>query len=393
VRLAPFLAVRLLRRKGTALLRSSAVAALVAVVLGTASLVVVLAIMSGYSAALRNGLLASFGHIIAVFPRSEPAETLERAQQRIASVPGVVAAGGIVLLPGMLQAPGSDRIELITLRAGATSLPDVKLPAGDVSGPLPIAVGRGVARRLGILEGSLGSLQIVVGRSPRAVPVRAFKVFHTGFSEVDEQWVLADLDAIRRRVAGLAVSGIEVRLRDPDNASMMRERIEAICGPRALVATWQETNSNLFAALTWQKLSLAVVLSLVLGVAAFEVAAALVVLVTEKRRSIGVLLALGSTPALVRRTLLLVGATLGGVGVLSGIGFGLLIVGVLSALGIPRFPPDIASIYMVDRIPLLVLPGDLAIVVTLSLAEVLLASLLPARRAAMRDPAEVLRWV
>ncbi len=103
-------------------------------------------------------------------------------------------------------------------------------------------------------------------------------------------------------------------------------------------------------------------LSLVLGVGAFEVASALVVLVTEKRREFGVLLAIGGPPRLVRRTLLLAGGALGAAGVAVGIGLGVAIVLVLTALGVPHFPPDIASIYMVDTIPLRLLPGDLAVV-------------------------------
>lgn len=393
--LTVFLAARLLRRKGTALLRTSAVAALVAVTLGTASLVVVLAIMSGYTAALRSGLLAAFGHLIAVFPRDETPRAIAEAAERIAREPEVTAAGGIILVPGMLLAASSDRIELITVRAGATSLPGVNLPAGSRPGPLAVAVGGGVARRLGAQEGSLGSLQIVVAGAPRAVPVRIAQVFHSGFSDLDERWVVADLVGLQDRVAGLATSGLEVRLRDPERAAALRDTVQRICGPGAVVATWQENPSNkaLFAALSWQKISLAVVLSLVLGVAAFEVASALVVLVTEKRRAIGVLLALGSTPKLVRRTLVLAGGTLGSVGVAGGVLLGLVIVAVLTALRVPSFPPEIASIYMVDRIPLLVLPGDLALVAALSVTEVFLASILPARRAASRDPSEVLRWV
>ena len=115
-------------------------------------------------------------------------------------------------------------------------------------------------------------------------------------------------------------------------------------------------------------------LSLVLGVGAFEVASALVVMVTEKRRAFGVLLALGGPPSLVRRTLLLAGATLGGAGVVTGVALGVLVALVLTALGVPRFPPDIASIYMVDTIPLRLLPGDLAAVLGLSMIEVVLAS-------------------
>ena len=118
-----------------------------------------------------------------------------------------------------------------------------------------------------------------------------------------------------------------------------------------------------------------------LGVGAFEVASALVVLVTEKRREFGVLLALGAPPRLVRRTLLLAGGALGGAGVVAGLGLGIAIVWVLTALGIPHFPPDIASIYMVNTIPLRLLPGDLAAVLGLSLLEVLVAhSCLPRGR-------------
>lgn len=149
----------------------------------------------------------------------------------------------------------------------------------------------------------------------------------------------------------------------------------------------------MFAALTWQKLSLAVVLSLVVAVGAFEVAAALVVLVTEKRRTLAVLLAIGAQPALVRRTFLLAGGALGSAGVVAGLALGGAIVAILTVLGIPSFPPEIASIYMVERIPLHLRATDLAAVLLLGVVEVAAAAYLPARRAARRDPVEVLRWV
>ncbi len=90
---------------------------------------------------------------------------------------------------------------------------------------------------------------------------------------------------------------------------------------------------------------------------------------------------------------MLAGGGLGVVGVLGGVVLGVGIAGLLTVLGIPRFPPDIAAIYMVDRIPLRVLPVDLLAVAALGVLEVMLASLLPAHRAASRDPVEVLRWV
>jgi lipoprotein-releasing system permease protein len=393
VRLAWFLAARLLRRRGTALLRTSALAALLAVALGAASLVVVLALMSGYTSALRSGVLAAGGHLVALLPQGLSRGEIGAAEERVASVHGVVGVGEVAYLPGMLFPRAGGQAELVSVRAASRPAPFVRLPATDAPGPLAVAVGSGVARRLAVGVGDVLTLQVVGGGTPRAVPVRVGQVFSTGFEELDERFVITDLAALRRRVPGLAGGALEIWLADPDRANAMRERIEQACGRGALVATWQERNRNLFAALRWQKISLAVVLSLVLGVGAFEVASALVVLVTEKRREFGVLLALGGEPRLLRGTLLVAGGTLGAAGVVAGMLLGAGIVLLLDFLGVPHFPPDIAKIYMVETIPLRLLPADLAAVLGLSLVEVVIAALLPARRASRREPVEVLRWV
>ncbi|MBZ5589931.1 MAG: ABC transporter permease [Acidobacteriia bacterium] len=388
-----FIAARLLRRRGTALLRTSALAALLAVTLGAASLVVVLALMSGYSAALREGVLSASGHLVILAPPGRSADQIAGSTVRIAAVPGVARVGAVIYLPGMLFPRGGGGAELVSVRGAASPPPFVHLPESDEAGPLVIALGSGVARRLSAREGDVLSLQVVTGGAPRAVPVRVGQVFSTGFAELDERFVMTGIKGLNRRLPAVPGGGLEVWLSDPDRAEELRERVEAACGGGAIATTWQERNRNLFAALRWQKLSLGLVLSLVLGVGAFEVASALVVLVTEKRREFGVLLAIGGPPRLVRRTLLLAGGVLGGTGVLAGMGLGVFVVALLTALGIPHFSPDIARIYMVDKIPLRLLPGDLAVVLGLSMIEVLAAALLPAVRASRREPVEVLRWV
>ena len=392
--MAWFLAGRLLRRRGTSLLRTSALAAFVAVALGAASLVVVLALMSGYTAALRNGVLAASGNLVVLLPPGASAEEGAAAAARVARVPGVLRVGPVVYLPGMLF-PRSGDAELVSVRASDSPPPFVHLGRVAAGGPLAVAIGRGVARKLAARDGEVLSLQVVAAGAPRAVPVVVRQVFDTGFAELDERFVMVSLDGLRRRVSGLPTGGLEVWVADPDRAAAWRNAVEQACGNGAIVTPWQESggNRNLFAALRWQKISLGLVLSLVLGVGAFEVASALVVLVTEKRREFGVLLALGAPPRLVRRTLLLAGGVLGGAGVVAGIAVGIVIVLVMTVLGIPHFPPDIARIYMVDTIPLRLLPGDLAVVLGLSLLEVILAALLPAGRTSRREPVEVLRWV
>jgi len=393
VKTAWFLAGRLLRRRGTALLRTSAVAALSAVALGVAALVVALALMTGYSAALRSGVLAASGHLVVLSPPGLPADEVSAAAARVAAVPGVVRVGAVAYLPGMLFARNGGDAELVSVRASASPPPFVHLASAGAGGPLPAAVGRGVARRIGARAGDVVLLQVVSAGAPRVVPVRIDQVFSTGFAELDERFLVTDLASLGRRVPGLPSGGLEAWLADPARAEALRDRVEAACGRGSIVTTWQESNRNLFAALRWQKLSLGLVLSLVLGVGAFEVASALVVLVTEKRRAFGVILAIGGPPGLVRRTLVLAGAALGGVGVAVGIGLGVVVAALLTALHIPHFPPDIASIYMVDTIPLRVIPGDVAVVLGLGMVEVLLAALLPAARTSRREPVEVLRWV
>jgi lipoprotein-releasing system permease protein len=384
----------MLRRRGSSLMRTSAVAALVAVVLGVASLLVVLALMSGYREALRRGILAGGGHLVAMFPGGLPVSEADHDVARVASLPGVESAGAVLYLPGLLSTAGAGGAEIMMLKASAKLPPFVGQLSEGKGRALDVALGDQLARRAGVGVGAPVLLQIVAhGGTPTTVSARVGRVFHTGFAEIDQKWAIANLAAVRRRVPGLPFTSIEVWLRDPDRTGAARVAVDEALGGRALVTTWQENNRNLFAALRWQKLSLGVVLSLVLGVGAFEVASALVVLVTEKRRHFGVLLALGGEPKLIRTTLLLAGGSLGAAGVIGGMVLGLALVAALSALGIPHFAPDIASIYGVDHIPFRLQPTDLAAVAVLGIAEVLLAALLPARRAAARDPVEVLRWV
>jgi lipoprotein-releasing system permease protein len=391
MRLAAFLALRLLRRRGTALLRTSALAALVAVGLGVASLIVTLALMTGYERALRQGILAGSGHVFAFYPGGMSKVQAETAA-RLAAFPGVVRAADVTYLPGLIFARGSRDAEIVTVRASSSPAPAARRETSAARGMLGVTLGEGLARRLAAAPGDVLTLQIVAAGSPRSVPVKVTGVYATGFVELDERWLTVGLAELAARVPDLRSGGIELWLADPDQADALRNRVERVCAG-CLVTTWKEMSPAIFAGLRWQKLSLALVLSLVLAVGAFEIASALVVLVTEKRRELGVLLALGGQPDLLRRTILFVGGMLGAAGVAVGVAFGVAVVVALNLLGLPHFPPEIARIYLVERIPLRLAAADLGLVAVLAVLEVVLAALLPARRVARRDPGEVLRWV
>ena len=384
----------MLQRRGTSLLRTSSLAALAAVALGVASLVIVLALMNGYSRALQSGILSGGGHLVAMYPAGLSAAETTEVAARVSAVGGVKAVGEVLYLPALLFTRADGGGEVVTLKA--SGLAGAFAPAGVAgeSGPLSVAVGAGLARRLEIGEGDPVSVQVMIStRAPQIVLGRVSRVFHSGLAELDDRWVTVRLADLAARVAAARANGVEVELHDAGAAGRLRDAVERAAGRSALVTTWQETNRNLFAALRWQKLSLGVLLSLVVGVGAFEVASALVVLVTEKRRQLGILVALGGQPRLLRATVLAAAGALGLTGVLVGIVVGVAAAKILTMLGVPSFPPDIAAIYMVDRIRFVVEWRDLAFVVALGVAEVLVAALLPARRVARWQPAEVLRWV
>jgi lipoprotein-releasing system permease protein len=142
VRLAWWLAGRLLRKRGTSLLRSSAAAALVAVGLGVAALVVVLALMTGYSNALAKGLLSMAGHVAVVLPSglAEP----ERAERLAAlkALPGVKEMGEVAYLPALLLGQDRQMGTMVTIRAVSSKVSprggSERVPAG----PLPIVMQR-----------------------------------------------------------------------------------------------------------------------------------------------------------------------------------------------------------------------------------------------------------
>ncbi len=321
---------------------------------GAASLVVVLALMSGYTAALRYGVLAPSGHLVALLPPGVFGRGRggRRGEGRRGPGRGAGRAGRV---PPRDAVPPRGGAELVSVRASDAPPPFVRLGGDGGRRPARVAIGRGVARRLAARDrATLLSLQVVASGSPRGVPV----VASGRCSRHRFRGARRELrgDQPRRPpppCAGAAERGAGGVGRAIRTAPRRCARpVEKACGNGAIVTTWQENNRNLFAALRWQKISLGLVLSLVLGVGAFEVASALVVLVTEKRREFGVLLALGGPPRLVRRTLMLAGGALGGAGVVAGLGLGIAVVLVLTALGVPHFPPEIASIYMVDTIPL-----------------------------------------
>src|SRR5262249_27722091 len=213
------------------------------------------------------------------------------------------------------------------------------------------------------------------------------------FAEYDSEWVFLDRETLRGfSRLGAEADIVEVKLdtiRDTESAA---REIEKAAGPGFSVTDWRRMNGNLFSALAIQQATLFLVIGLIVGVSTFNVVATLVMTVQEKKRDIGVLSALGAEPRFFSRVFLALGALLGGTGVAAGILFGWAICKAATAFRLLSFPPGVAEIYFVSFIPFLVRVVDLAAIVGFSALAILLASWLPARRAARIDIPDALRY-
>lgn len=392
--LALDLAIRFLRRRTGRLLRGTALAAFIAVALAVAALVITLALMRGYTDAISAALQRGNAHMVGFAGyRMSAGESTGFARQMTA-VDGVQRATPVTYLSGLIDDPAEPSRPLaVTIKAvqappaysGLDSWPDTQL--------MPVVLGARLASQIGAEIGQITTVRLPPDAGTWIIPSLRLEVagtFSLAFAEFDQQWILVPLGRVHEIMPDVGAAGVEVELDNPMAVDRVREPLETGF-PTLLFTDWREMNRSLFAALRWQTISLFVVLSLVVAVASFQVSSALVVLAIDKRRAAGTIQALGGTPALVRRVLLLSGLLLGCVGLGLGIAFGCIVSWILSVFRVVRFPEGLARVYMVDSIPFHPAWADILAVAGVGVALVTLASLWPAWRASREDPIKALR--
>ncbi len=391
------LALRLLRRRQGLLLRGTALAALAGVALATAALVITLALMTGYRESIATALQRGNAHLVGFALAPMTMDRAEALAGRAMEIPGVARTTPVTYVTGLAEDPESPGSPLPVV-IKATVAPPAFTGLGEWPSPgdaIPAVLGYRLAESLGVGPGDTVRILLPPKEGSwllPSLPLRVVGTFHLAFSSFDERWIVAPLGRLMEAVPGLGVAGVEVGLRDPMAVEAVRLPLEE-AWPGMIVNDWLQMNPALFTALRWQTLSLFVVLSLVAAVASFQVSSALVVVAAQKRRTTGMLQALGMGQRSVRRILTWVGLLLGGAGVLTGLGVGVVASLVMTWLRVIRFPPGMARIYMVEFIPLTPDPVHLGAILLVCSAVVLGASAWPARRAARLDPVAALRAV
>jgi len=392
--LALDLAIRFLRRRTGRLLRGTAMAAFVAVALAVTALVITLALMRGYTDAISAALQRGNAHMVgfAGYRMSAGESSVFAAQ--MGEVDGVRRASPVTYLPGLINDPNEPtRPIAVTIKAVQAPPTYTGLEAWPETDPMPVILGARLAEHIDAEKDEITTVRLPPDSGTWIVPSLQLKIagtFSLAFADFDQRWLLIPLDRVHEVMPDVGAAGIEIELDDPLAVDRVRQPLE-VAFPKLLFTDWREMNRSLFAALRWQTLSLFVVLSLVVAVASFQVSSAMVVLAIDKRRATGTLQALGGTPALVRRVLLLSGLLLGCVGLGLGIAIGCISSWVLSAFRVVRFPEGLAQVYMVDSIPFHPTWYDVSAVTAVGLFLVGAASMWPAWRASREDPVSALR--
>ena len=405
-----FVGLRYLRAKRrTRFVSFITLISLLGIALGVAALIVILSVMNGFEGELRSRLLSMSAH---GFVTGSDGRTHDwrKLVAEVEADEGVAAAAPVVELEGMIQSGRELRAVVVN---GVDPKYEERL-SGDIfnlvegslsdlqPGSRSIILGRVLAYDLGARVGDGVVLLIPrpVGDGTMEPVLERFVmsgVFEAGLQDHDSILALVN----KRDAAGILGIGDEataVRFRAQDvmAAPAIRKKLaQRLEGVRA--SDWTLENASYFRAIRLEKMMMSLILSLIIGVAAFNIVASLVMVVTDKTNDIAILRTLGMGPNGVVRVFFVQGAMIGWAGVLVGV-----LLGIVLAINVPVIVPVLeqlfgfqimpGDVYYVTRIPSELEWPDVAVISIAAFLLTSLATLYPARRAALVNPAVALRY-
>ena len=406
-----FVGLRYLRAKRrTRFVSFITLISLVGIALGVAALIVILSVMNGFEGELRNRLLSMSAHGT-VTAAAGVTEDWAMLVDEIRAEPGIAAAAPLVQMEGMLQSGG----ELLAVLIHGVDPAFEKPLSGDLinmvegeldvlqTGSRSIVLGRILAYELGVRIGDGVVLLIPrpVGDGTLEPVLERFVlrgVFEAGLQDHDGKLALVNInDAAKIQQLGDAVNSVRFRADEVMAAPRIARALQQRLGIDFVTSDWTIENASYFRAIRIEKMMMSLMLSLIIGVAAFNIVASLVMVVTDKITDIAVLRTLGMRPNGVVRVFFVQGAAIGWAGVIIGV-----LLGVVLAVNVPTIAPLLeqwfgfqimpGDVYYVTRIPSELELQDVAVIAGAAFVLTSLATLYPARRAALVDPAAALRY-
>jgi len=393
------------------------------ILLGVATLIVVMAVLNGFRAELLDKILGFQGHVAVYRTDVSPITDYEDLQQRLSKIPGVIRA--VPLIEGQVMA-SSLRNNTGALVRGISEADIAKLPSlnnenlrtgmnaehipdetpsfkgFDASGG--VAIGERMAWRHQLGIGSRITIispdgpDTVIGTAPRIRDYPVVAIFKVGMSDYDENVIYMPLpEAQDYFVTDTGVNQIEVMVDNPDEVETYLLPIMNEAGEGMAVSTWKDRNSTFFNALAVERNVMFLVLTMIILVAALNIISGLIMLVKDKGRDIAILRTMGATRGTIQRVFFLTGAAIGTAGTLGGFIVGLLICLNTERIrqfiswvsGVDPFNPEL---YYLAQLPARMDSWQTVLIVLMALGLSFAATLYPSWRAAKLDPVEALRY-
>jgi lipoprotein-releasing system permease protein len=380
------------------------------IMLGVATLIIVMAVMNGFRSELLSKILGLNGHIV-VQPLESPLTDWKEVSERITQVPGIRLAAAVVDGQALASSPfNAAGVFVRGIRAGdldkVTSIAS-NIKQGTLEGfdqGQAVIIGRRLADQLSLHSGD--SITLVaprgavtpMGTTPRIKSYRIAAVFEIGMSEYDGTFVfmpLPEAQAYFNRAND--VTAIEVYTDNPDRIDAYRKAVTEAAGRPIFLVDWRQRNSTFFNALQVERNVMFLILTLIVLVAALNIISGLIMLVKDKGGDIAILRNMGATQGAIMRVFFITGAAIGVVGTLVGFLVGLVVC--LNIESIRQFLSWLTNtelfspeLYFLSKLPAEIAPGETAAVVIMALTLSFLATLYPSWRAARLDPVEALRY-
>lgn len=380
-----------------------------AVAAGVASLVIALAVTSGFRRHMESSLLGATPHVNLLHTDGQGIANWREIVAAMERHPGVMAAAPAVygkvlissgnqsegiVLKGVEPAMESRAGDLLSrLKAGSAASLSAPLSTDEA---LPILLGRELAQNLGVSVGDQVQVVSPRGRLSPFGPMARYRhfrvdgIFDSGFFDIDAQWAITSLAAAQQLfLLGDVASAVGVKIKEIYRAAELAEELKQTAGPGFGATNWMEQNRSLFTALRLERTVTILTLGLIVFVAALGIFNRLYVLVLEKHRDIAVLMSMGAKRKQVGRIFLWQGMLIGVLGSLAGLVAGY---GFSFAAGRYRLLRLQSDIYSISYVPFDIRWRDGLLITAAALLISYLATLYPARSAARVLPAEALRY-
>jgi lipoprotein-releasing system permease protein len=380
------------------------------IMLGVATLIIVMAVMNGFRKELLDKILGLNGHLL-IQPLEKPLTDWEEVASRVAGVQGIRLAAPIVEGQALASSPfnasgvlirGIRLMDLEKLPSVANNVKQGSLKGFDEE--QGVAIGRRLADQLSLRSGDNITLVAPrgavtpMGTTPRIKVYKIAAVFEIGMSEYDNAMVfmpLKEAQAYFNRAGD--VTAIEVYTDNPDRVDRYRKVVQDAAQRPIFMIDWRQRNATFFNALQVERNVMFLILTLIVLVAALNIVSGLIMLVKDKGQDIAILRTMGATQGAIMRVFLITGASIGVVGTI--VGFMLGVVVCLNIESIRQFLSWLTNtelfspeLYFLSRLPADMDSGETTAVVIMALVLSLLATLYPSWRAARLDPVEALRY-